>query len=74
MAELHVFSRLMWIYIDSPALYIARSMSSVPPDRSEVLNKLYYAVEFFSMIEASCGQDSKAYRNALLAALPMVRS
>ena len=39
-----------WIYIDSPALYIARTMSSVPPDRSGV-QKLYCAVEFFSALK-----------------------
>ena len=26
-----------WIYIDSPALYIARTMSSMPPDHSEAV-------------------------------------
>ena len=41
-----------WIYIASPALYIARTVSNMPPDQSEV-QKLYYTVDFFSMIEAS---------------------
>ena len=35
-----------WIYIDSPALYIARYMSSVPLDQSEV-QTLYCTVKFF---------------------------
>ena len=39
-----------WIYIDSPALYIACTMSSVPLDQSEAI---YCAIEFFSVIEAS---------------------
>ena len=41
---------ISWIYIDSPALYIACTMSSVPSDRSEVW-KLYCAVEFFSALK-----------------------
>ena len=28
---------ILWMYIDSPALYIARTMSSVPLDRSEAI-------------------------------------
>ena len=59
MMSLHVFSsptishRYMYIhaYIYNPVLYIACTMSSEPPDRSEVW-KLCYAVEFFSVIEA----------------------
>ena len=39
-----------WIYIDSPALYIAHTMSSVLPDRSGV-RKLYCTVEFFSALK-----------------------
>ena len=39
-----------WIYIDSPALYIARSMSSVLLDQSEVWT-LYCAVKFFSALK-----------------------
>ena len=42
---------ILWIYIASPALYIARTVSNMPPDQSEV-QKLYYTVEF-SVIEAS---------------------
>ena len=42
---------ILWIYyIDSPALYIARTMNSVPLDQSEV-RKLYCAVEFFSALK-----------------------
>ena len=46
LADVHV---IPWICIDSPALHIARTMSSVP----QTDLKLYCAIKFFSAIEAS---------------------